>query len=63
MGSIRLFLILLLMGVVTIANFTAAVRGYLGSMQEAEAFFDERLEAHLEFIHASLGLALRAGSF
>ena len=59
MGSIRLFLILLLMGVVTIANFTAAVRGYLGSMQEAEAFFDERLEAHLEFIHASLGLALR----
>lgn len=59
MGSIRLFLILLLISVVTIANFTAAVRGYVGSMQEAEAFFDERLEAQLEYIHASLGLALR----
>ncbi|HMY38586.1 MAG TPA: ATP-binding protein, partial [Marinagarivorans sp.] len=31
----------------------------VGSMQEAEAFFDERLEAQLEYIHASLGLALR----
>ncbi len=59
MGSIRLFLILLLISVVTVANFTAAVRGYLGSMEEAEAFFDERLEAQLEYIHASLGLALR----
>ena len=34
------------------------MRGYLGSLQEAEAF-DERLEAQLEYIHASLGLALR----
>lgn len=59
MGSIRLFLILLLISVVTLANFTAAMRGYLGSLQEAEAFFDERLEAQLEYIHASLGLALR----
>lgn len=59
MGSIRLFLILLLIGVVTLGNFIAAMRGYLGSLQEAEAFFDERLEAQLEYIHASLGLALR----
>lgn len=59
MGSIRVFLILLLIGVVTLANFTAGLRGYVGSLEEAEAFFDERLDAQLEFIHASLGLALK----
>lgn len=59
MGSIRWFLIILLVAAVTLGNFSAAVRGYIGSMQIAEDFFDERLEAQVEFIHASLGLALK----
>ncbi len=55
MMSLRALLISLLIAVVTLLNFVAAVRGYMGSLQEAERLFDERLSAQIELIHFSLG--------
>ena len=36
MKSIRGFLVIVLLAIITLANFAAALRGYLGSMDEAE---------------------------
>ena len=43
MKSIRVFLVVALVAIVTLANFVAAVRGYLSSMEEAERLFNQRL--------------------
>lgn len=50
MKSIRLFLVLLLVAIVTLANFAAAVRGYLGSMEEAERLFNKRLLQQIDLL-------------
>lgn len=50
MKSIRTFLVVLLVAIVTLANFAAAVRGYLGSMEEAERLFNKRLLQQVDLL-------------
>ncbi len=50
MKSIRIFLVVLLIAMVTLANFAAAVRGYLGSMNEAESLFNKRLLQQMDLL-------------
>ncbi|PUA27014.1 MAG: two-component sensor histidine kinase [Cellvibrio sp. 79] len=50
MKSIRVFLVVLLVAIVTLANFAAAVRGYLGSMDEAERLFNKRLLQQVDLL-------------
>lgn len=50
MKSIRVFLVVLLVAIVTLANFAAAVRGYLGSMDEAERLFNQRLLQQVDLL-------------
>ena len=50
MKSIRVFLVVLLVAIVTLANFAAAVRGYLGSMNEAELLFNKRLLQQVDLL-------------
>lgn len=50
MKSIRVFLVVLLVAIVTLANFAAAVRGYLGSMEEAERLFNKRLLQQVDLL-------------
>ncbi len=50
MKSIRIFLVVLLVAIVTLANFAAAVRGYLGSMEEAERLFNKRLLQQVDLL-------------
>lgn len=51
MKSIRVFLVVLLVAIVTLANFAAAVRGYLGSMEEAERLFNQRLLQQVDLLN------------
>lgn len=51
MKSIRLFLVVLLIAIVTLANFIAAVRGYLSSMDEAERLFNQRLMQQVDLLN------------
>lgn len=50
MKSIRVFLTLLLISLITLANFAAAVRGYLSSMEEAERLFNARLLQQVDLL-------------
>lgn len=51
MKSIRVFLIVILLAIVTLANFAAAVRGYLASMDEAERLFNRRLLQQVDLLN------------
>lgn len=62
MKSIRRFLVIVLVAIVTLANFAAAVRGYLGSMDEAERLFNQRLLQQVDFLNYALPLHAVAGS-
>ena len=62
MKSIRRFLVIVLVAIVTLANFAAAVRGYLGSMDEAERLFNQRLLQQVDLLNYALPLhAARGG--
>jgi two-component system, OmpR family, sensor histidine kinase QseC len=54
MRSIRRFLIITLLAIVTLANFVAAVRGYLGSMDEAERLFNQRMMQQVDLLNYTL---------
>ena len=54
MKSIRGFLIIILLAIVTIANFAAAVRGYLASMDEAERLFNQRMLQQVDLLNYTL---------
>lgn len=54
MKSIRRFLVIVLVAIVTLANFAAAVRGYLGSMNEAERLFNQRLLQQVDLLNYAL---------
>ncbi|MGK2927490.1 MAG: sensor histidine kinase N-terminal domain-containing protein, partial [Lysobacterales bacterium] len=43
MNSIRVFLVAVILAVITLFYFVAALRGYQSSMQEAERLFDKQL--------------------
>lgn len=54
MKSIRWFLVIVLLALVTLANFAAAVRGYLGSMKEAEQLFNQRMLQQVDLLNYTL---------
>jgi len=54
MKSIRGFLIIVLLAIVTLANFAAALRGYLGSMDEAERLFNQRMLQQVDILNYTL---------
>lgn len=54
MKSIRGFLVIVLLAIVTLANFAAALRGYLGSMDEAERLFNQRLLQQVDLLNYAL---------
>ncbi len=58
MKSIRGFLVIILLAIVTLANFAAAVRGYLGSMDEAERLFNQRLLQQVDLLNYTLPQSL-----
>lgn len=62
MTSIRTFLIAGIVATLTLFNFVAALRGYQGSMQEAETLFDNQL-LDLSQLVANLDLAQIQGDF
>lgn len=62
MKSIRGFLVIVLLAIITLANFAAAVRGYLGSMDEAERLFNQRLLQQVDLLNYALPLHLVAGN-
>lgn len=56
MKSIRRFLVIILVAIVTLANFAAAVRGYLASMDEAEQLFNQRMLQQVDLLNYALPL-------
>lgn len=54
MKSIRGFLVIVLLAIVTLANFAATVRGYLSSMDEAERLFNQRLLQQVDVLNYAL---------
>jgi two-component system, OmpR family, sensor histidine kinase QseC len=52
--SIRRFLVIALVAVIVLANFAAALRGYLGSMREAETLFNQRLMQQMDLLNFAL---------
>ncbi|MET0357294.1 MAG: two-component sensor histidine kinase, partial [Cellvibrio sp.] len=54
MKSIRGFLVIISIAIITLANFAAAVRGYFGSMDEAERLFNERLLQQVDLLNYAL---------
>lgn len=54
MKSIRGFLVIILLAIVTLANFAAALRGYLGSMREAERLFNQRMLQQVDLLNYTL---------
>ena len=54
MRSIRRFLVITLLAIVTLANFIAAVRGYLGSMDEAGQLFNQRMMQQVDLLNYTL---------
>jgi two-component system, OmpR family, sensor histidine kinase QseC len=60
--SIRGFLVIVLLAIVALANFFAAVRGYLGSMDEAERLFNQRLSQQIDLLNYTLPLLLEKTS-
>ena len=54
MKSIRGFLVIILLAIVTLANFAAALRGYLSSMDEAERLFNQRLLQQVDLLNYTL---------
>lgn len=50
MTSIRFFLVILLMAVVTLGNFLAAMRGYWKSLEEAQLLFNEQLRQYISLL-------------
>lgn len=51
MTTIRRFLVIALVAVITLANFVAALRGYLGSMDEAENLFNQRMQQEVDLLN------------
>ncbi len=62
MRSIRTFLTLALLSVVTLVNFAAALRGYHVSMTEAEALLDQRMQQQIELLDFTLPDLLQRGA-
>lgn len=58
MKSIRGFLVIILLAIVTLANFAAVLRGYLGSMDEAERLFNQRLLQQVDLLNYALPQSL-----
>lgn len=54
MNSIRRFLVIVLLAIIILANFIAALRGYLSSMDEAEALFNQRLMQQVDLLNYAL---------
>ncbi len=54
MRSIRLFLTLTIISIITLVNFLSSVRGYRQSMEEAEILFNEQLLEYALLISATL---------
>lgn len=54
MKSIRGFLVIVLLAIVTLANLAAALRGYLGSMDEAERLFNQRMLQQVDLLNYTL---------
>ncbi|MCB1642786.1 MAG: hypothetical protein KDI37_13720, partial [Xanthomonadales bacterium] len=54
MKSIRVFLTVTLLAIVTLVNFAAALRGYQASMVEAEALLNQRMTQQFELLDLSL---------
>ncbi|WP_084618302.1 sensor histidine kinase [Cellvibrio sp. OA-2007] len=54
MKSIRGFLVIILLAIVTLANFAAVLRGYLGSMDEAERLFNQRMLQQVDLLNYTL---------
>ncbi len=54
MKSIRGFLVIVLLALVTLANFAAALRGYLASMDEAEKLFNQRMLQQVDLLNYAL---------
>ena len=61
MTSIRVFLTLALLAVVTLVNFAAALRGYQSSMVEAERLFNDRLNQQVRLLDYTLPNLLARG--
>lgn len=59
MKSIRGFLVIVLLAIITLANFAAAVRGYLGSMDEAARLFNQRMLLQVDLLNYTLPALLR----
>jgi two-component system sensor histidine kinase QseC len=59
--SIRIFLTLALLAVVTLLNFAAALRGYKSSMAEAESLFNERMQQQIDLLNYTLPDLLARG--
>ena len=43
MNSIRVFLVVIILAVITLFSFVAALKGYQSSMEEADRLFDRQL--------------------
>lgn len=54
MPSIRLFLTLTIIAIITLVNFLSSLRGYRESMREAETLFNEQLVEYALLISATL---------
>lgn len=54
MKSIRGFLVIVILAIVTLANFVAALRGYLGSMDEAERLFNQRMLQQVDLLNYAM---------
>ena len=54
MRSIRLFLTLTIIAIITLVNFLSSLRGYRESMAEAETLFNEQLLEYALLISATL---------
>ncbi|MCB1670436.1 MAG: ATP-binding protein [Gammaproteobacteria bacterium] len=61
MRSIRLFLTLTIIAIITLVNFLSSVRGYRQSMDEAETLFNEQLLENALLISATLPVGAPAG--
>lgn len=54
MNSIRRFLVIILLSIMALASFIAALRGYQNSMQEAERLFNQRLIQQADLLNYNL---------
>ncbi|MGQ0801550.1 MAG: sensor histidine kinase [Pseudomarimonas sp.] len=61
MNSIRTFLTIALLAVVTLVNFVASLRGYQNSMVEAERLFNQRMYQQVDLLEYTLPDLLARG--